>query len=283
MSRGVYRGVYSSLPDDVDFQRLSPEARLVLYTCRLCSQAGPAAIFRYYPEILGRQTGLKPKQIESALTELERETWIVREYPVLWVRNGLRHDPHMRLSNVKHRKSIETSLRSLPRLHIVASFCDYYGLPLPFDRHAVVGQQEKEKEYEVLQEIKQEKEKEPAGAAIADLPPLLLERIPGLKSWPSVEALVAWWNDTATRDGLPVVETISDARREKARRYLRQFPEWRFWNGALSRIKLSPFLTGKVPPKNGHTKAFRADFDWLLATKDGVENVAKLFDGKYDG
>jgi uncharacterized phage protein (TIGR02220 family) len=133
MGRGVYRGIYSALPDDPDFQRLSPVARLTLYTVRLCAQAGPGVIFRYYPELLRRQTGLTGGQLERALAELEQERWIVREGVVLWVRNGLRHDPALRLTDRKHRAAVLRALDSLPRLAIVLTFCDYYGLPRPFE------------------------------------------------------------------------------------------------------------------------------------------------------
>ena len=78
--------------DDPDFQRLTPFARLVLVVLRLCAQAGPAVIFRYYPAVLC-QTGLSAPEFEAALEELEqpapRQPWIYRESVVVWVRNGL--------------------------------------------------------------------------------------------------------------------------------------------------------------------------------------------------
>jgi hypothetical protein len=136
-TRGVYRGIYSALPDDPDFQRLSPHARLVLYTCRLCAQAGPAAIFRYYPQLLSAQTGLPPRHLERALQELETPPlsappWIIREGPILWVRNGLRHDPNVKLADHKHRTAIDRAISSLPNLPIVARFCQYYEITSPF-------------------------------------------------------------------------------------------------------------------------------------------------------
>lgn len=130
--RGVYRGLYSALPDDPDFQRLSPQARLVLYTLRVCKQAGPGVIFRYYPELLMAQTGLRYQAVETALQELERGVWIMREGVVVWVRNGLRYDPYMNLGNEKQRKGVLRSIEELPRLPIVLKFCDYYGLQHPF-------------------------------------------------------------------------------------------------------------------------------------------------------
>lgn len=114
------------------------------------------------------------------------------------------------------------------------------------------------------------------------VPDPLTERIPEMKRWPSPEALAALWNDVAKKSGLPLATTLSQARRDKANRVLRQFPDWQFWTGSLSRIPFSKFLTGRVPPSGGHSKAFRADFDWVCSTKDGVENIVKLHDGKYD-
>ncbi|HYE92216.1 MAG TPA: HNH endonuclease signature motif containing protein [Terriglobales bacterium] len=122
-----------------------------------------------------------------------------------------------------------------------------------------------------------------ADAAMAnELPAALLDRIPEMKSWPSPEALVALWNDIARKAGLPLVTTLSASRRDNANRMLRQFKDWQFWTASLSRIPFSQFLTGRVAPTNGHSKPFRADFDWICAKKDGVENIVKLHDGKYD-
>lgn len=139
MSRGLYRGIFTSLVDDPDFQTLMPNSKLVFYTARLCQQAGAAAIFRYYPEMLVKQTGLTARQVECALQELEHDNWIVREGVILWVRNGLRYDPSLTLANPKHRASVEKALKGLPKLNIVLRFCDYYKIGYPFDRDSVHG------------------------------------------------------------------------------------------------------------------------------------------------
>jgi hypothetical protein len=135
VSRGVYRGIYSALPDDPDFQRLSPDARLTLLVARVCHQAGPAAIFRYYPELLRLQTGLSAKRLEAAFVELEVGNWIYRDGSVMWIRNGLRHDPTTTLANKLHKISIIRWLDGLPKERIVLKFCDYYKLPYPFEAH----------------------------------------------------------------------------------------------------------------------------------------------------
>lgn len=136
--RGVYRGVYSSLLDDPDYQRLSPDARLVLLTLRLSVQAGAAAIFRAYGAVIAEQTGLDVHDVEKALEELAASPtadrpWIYREGGIVWVRNALRYDPNIRLADVKHVKSIERAVAALPRLGIVARFCEYYKIASPFE------------------------------------------------------------------------------------------------------------------------------------------------------
>ena len=134
-SRGVYRSIYSALPDDPDFQKLTSDARLTLLVARVCGQAGPAAIFRYYPELLQAQTGLSAKRLEAALCTLEQAQWISREGVVLWIRNGLRHDPTTTLANVNHRKAVMNWLSGLPKVALIVTFCDYYSLPYPFATH----------------------------------------------------------------------------------------------------------------------------------------------------
>jgi hypothetical protein len=135
--RGAFRGVYCSLFDDRDWQRLTAHARLVLLVLRQCAQSGPAAIFRYYPAVLAEQTGLTVVELEAALQELERpaprQPWIYRdaESYVVWVRNGLRYDPHLTLANDNHVPAVERAVEALPRRPIVLSFCQYYGLGKP--------------------------------------------------------------------------------------------------------------------------------------------------------
>ena len=136
MSRGLYRAVYSALFEDPDYQRLSPDARLTLLTVRQCEQAGLPVIFRYYPALLCQQTGLSSKRLQAALKELQEGTWIVYDAVVLWVRNGLRHNPFIRLANAKHRHAISRWLDGLPHTETVVKFCDYYEFVYPFDTHA---------------------------------------------------------------------------------------------------------------------------------------------------
>jgi hypothetical protein len=261
MGRGLYRGVYSSLPDDPDFQRLTPQARLTFLVARVCSQVGPAAIFRYYPELLMAQTGLTARALEGALGDLEREGWIFREGPVLWIRNGLRHDPTMRLSDRKHRVAVERSIAALPRLKIVLKFCDYYQITRPFDEASRVGSPSPSPK----------KTEEPSPSPTNPSPPA--EEL-------TADGLMDLFNEL-TPDETPAIVTRSLERYRKARHYLREFPKRAFWVETFGRFHKSGFLRGLSPPQPGHEK-FVADFDWLLSRgKDGTENVVKVHDGKY--
>ncbi len=190
--RGTYRGIFSALVDDPDFQRLSARARHVFLTLRVCPQVGPAGIFRYYPAILTEQTGLDLEEIDKALTELSAGQWILREGPILWLRNALRHDPYIRPSDPKHRKTIERWVSGLPKLDIVLSFCDYYGITRPFEdpakTHGRPRQQEKEKEKDSQKDSqKEQEEEEHEGEEAGDgspAPPLSLSR-PSSKPTPT--------------------------------------------------------------------------------------------------
>lgn len=140
--RGTYRGIYSSLPDDPDFQLLSPQARHCLLTMRVMRDVGIACIWRYYPGPLSARTGYTEEEVERCLCELETALdvygeparWIIRESPVIWIRNGLRWDPMVTLSHKKHRDGVIRAVSELPHLQIVLSFCEYYDLPKPFER-----------------------------------------------------------------------------------------------------------------------------------------------------
>jgi len=125
--------VFSVLLDDPGFQALSASARHVFLTLRLCAQAGPACIFTFYSAVLCLQTGYKAKAVTRALEELERGQWLFRDGPVIWLRNALRYDPYLRLSDDKHRKAVEKWISGLPRVGLVLSFCDYYQITRPFE------------------------------------------------------------------------------------------------------------------------------------------------------
>jgi hypothetical protein len=136
-ARGVHRGIYCVLVDGPDFQALAPVTRHVFLTARLSPQAGPACIFRYYPEVLPVQTGWPRRKVERALRELIETGWAQLEDGILWLINGLRYDPTIRLSNPKHRAAVLRAIKGLPHRPIVARFCQYYNLQWLSDSHSI--------------------------------------------------------------------------------------------------------------------------------------------------
>lgn len=149
--RGAYRSLFSVLFDDPDYQRLPHTTRCVLLTARLCKDAGPTAIYRYYPDTLAIQVGVSVATIQKALEQLAHARWIEFDASVLWVRNGLRYEPTFSLANPKHRASIAWRLQQLPKSNVVLSFCDYYHLSYPFDREAIpYANQDRSREGEKL-------------------------------------------------------------------------------------------------------------------------------------
>ena len=97
--------------------------------------------------------------------------------------------------------------------------------------------------------------------------------------WPSPELLVQLYNEM-TPDECPAVDKLTDARRKKAREYLRQFSDQSFWETVLQQISNSEFLRG-LKIGIGH-RGFVADLDWLLSKgrADQVENCVKVFEGR---
>ena len=139
--RGTYRGVYVTLVDSESFQQLSPVARHVLLTLRVMREVGLTCIWQYFLEPICQRTGYQPDQVEEALLELQSsvdpdgrpDPWIRREGRLLWIVNGMRHDPTVNLDDPKHRRAVEKWVQSLSKQQIVLDFCDYYGFTRPFD------------------------------------------------------------------------------------------------------------------------------------------------------
>ena len=101
----------------------------------------------------------------------------------------------------------------------------------------------------------------------------------GTPVWPSVEALVDLYNDLAPDECPEVPPQLSPGRRKLATQALRAFPDPSFWERVFRMLGKSPKLRG-LRPSPGYEN-WTADFDWLLAKKDGVENYMKVHDGRY--
>jgi hypothetical protein len=138
--RGGFRCLFSALFDDPDYHILSTPARLALLTLRGCSQSNVAALFPCYVPTLAAQVGCSHRVLRSALGELIKGHWIDIDgaldapagRPILvWVRDALQADPHLRLSDDKHRKAIERVLAAAEPSPLVARFREHYGLGRP--------------------------------------------------------------------------------------------------------------------------------------------------------
>lgn len=124
--RGEYRGIRTVLVDGPDYQSLTPAARLVFLTLKL--NLGSSGIDVLYAAQLVEQTGYPLKAVEAALAELERADWIRRERNVVWIVDGLKHEPSLTLANANHVAKLRRHLEGLPSLAIVEAFAERYGL-----------------------------------------------------------------------------------------------------------------------------------------------------------
>lgn len=128
--RGHYRAIHAVLVDSPEFQELSPEAMAVFLQIKL--RLGASGIGVLYESAIREAMPKASDRVAAAFTELQDSRWIQREGAVVWLRNGLRYDPHMSLDHAKHRSGVEAHLRALPKLKIVNDFAAYYGLDVPF-------------------------------------------------------------------------------------------------------------------------------------------------------
>lgn len=129
-TRGEYRPIYEALFHSADYRRLTPDARLVFITLKgLCGAIGAKA----WPGLVESLTvlcGLPPRRCRSAIKELVAADWIEYEDHVVWVINGLLHEPQLS-TGVKHQPYIATQLAALPSGRIADRFRAKYAAYLP--------------------------------------------------------------------------------------------------------------------------------------------------------
>jgi len=134
MKRGTYRSLHTALFDDLDYERLSPEARHTLLVLRMGSQSNIACIYRLRINLLTENTGYPIDTLSHTLTELQApHEWIAYDGVVVWIKNGLKFDPSWKPDNPKLRRAVEKILSGLPKSLIIKRFCDYYQFDLPRD------------------------------------------------------------------------------------------------------------------------------------------------------
>lgn len=124
--RGEYRSIRTVLIDGPDFQRLTPAARLTFLCVKLNLGPWGIAVFRGAVSALAEQTGYDEPQVSRALAELEAAGWIRRDRNVVWVVNGVTHEPAFSHRDEKHRKALHAHLATLPRLPIVMAFVEHH-------------------------------------------------------------------------------------------------------------------------------------------------------------
>lgn len=126
--RGTYRSIYTTLPDEPQFQDLTKDARGALLIMKISRDSTMAGIFIYYREPFEARTGQTRRELALSLEELEAKKWIRREGRIVWIRNALRFDPKVNLENKIHRATVLKLLDGLPQQPIVDEFKIYYGL-----------------------------------------------------------------------------------------------------------------------------------------------------------
>lgn len=131
LGRGSYRSIHTVIVDGPDFQALSPGAKLVWYTLKMTLGPSGIDVVPALVATLVERTGADQKQVEKGLAQLEANGWVRRERNLVWMVDGLRHDPHFSLDNQNHRTKIAKHANGLPRLAIVDAFRTHYGLAQP--------------------------------------------------------------------------------------------------------------------------------------------------------
>lgn len=273
---GTYRGVFSSLVDDPDFQTLSPEARHTLLTMRLMPEIGPGAIWRAYVEPIASRTGYSSRKVALVLTELQAAGWVQWDGIICWIVNGLRYDPTVKLADEKHRKGVLRSLANLPKRQIVLSFCEYYNLARPFEgpiethTRSVSPKQNPNPNPKKTEPEAEADSSPPAQGPSADGPDALQQ------AWN--EAVKESVNHGRGLPGLRPCRDLSDSRRKKASIRLKE-AELAWHRRAMLKLAHSTFACGGSAPTKEHPKPFRASFDWYV---DNDTNCLKAYEGRYD-
>jgi len=133
--RGSWRAIYSSLWDNPDFLKLSPEEKLVFINLRTSPLSHMPCIYIYYKEAISKHTGLSVDVIDRVLhrlsDSLSHNPWITYRDGIMWVRNGLKYDPNISMKNERQVIAIKNYLKTLPPSTIIEEFCNYYGIGYP--------------------------------------------------------------------------------------------------------------------------------------------------------
>lgn len=125
MSRGVFQSIHVVMVDGPDFQALTPEARFTALVLKLTLGASGIAVVPAWIATLTERTGYSAEVVEAALAELTPK-WVRAERNVAWLVDGLKHNPNLSATNVKHRRSVQQHVSGLPRLGVCGEFVSHY-------------------------------------------------------------------------------------------------------------------------------------------------------------
>ena len=130
--RGEFRAIHTAIADDPGFLNLDTLERLMVLMLKLTlGQSGIAVMRATLPELVHLTAG-HSNGIRRAFQRLQNDDWVRVEGHVIWLRNGLKYEPHIDLRNENHRKGVVAYLKSLPKCNLVNDFACYYQLDIPF-------------------------------------------------------------------------------------------------------------------------------------------------------
>lgn len=132
-SRGEFRSVHRVIVDTPDFIALGAHGQAVWWQLKMRLGASGIDAFPAAEAVLSEVTGSSLEEVRAAIEALISGRWLDREGTVFWLRNALRYEPSLTLTNDNHRTAVSNHLRTLPKLTIVGRFARYYGLTPPFD------------------------------------------------------------------------------------------------------------------------------------------------------
>lgn len=129
-TRGEYRSIYTTLPDDDAFIVTTPLAKAAWYTLKMTLPS--IGIGSMNPRVLATRVNCTLPELEAAALELT-PLWVRRSSNVFWIVNGLRFHPALSPDDSKHRTYVRRKIAELPDSPLVTEFRSYYaewfGLP----------------------------------------------------------------------------------------------------------------------------------------------------------
>ena len=131
MSRREFRSFYCDILDSDEFQALSADAKVVLFTLKL--KLGKYGIRRLRERSLAFDCGELNNGLAPALTELSDGGWLQTDGKVWWLIDGLKNEPKtaMNWAIESHVNALCEYVESLPDCEIRTNFAKKYSSRIP--------------------------------------------------------------------------------------------------------------------------------------------------------